>query len=349
MKQIKKHIVTEVISVFFAVIAILILIMVSFQFAKLLAMAASGKIVGSAIFKLVALNTISLFVLLTPFAFFIACLITLSKFASDNELIAMKSVGHSNFDTIKALLIVAIPLAFLVIYLTLFMLPQSYSLSQKLTDQAKKESEISFLQPGNFRTIGSKTVLFVADINDKKFTRFFVWQKDKKGEAITIAKTGEQKYIKDDRYIELQSGTRFAEDKSKKTTALMIFDKLLLLLPEVKKTTRKQKLKSVPTSVLLKNKTLSNRIEFQRRISPAISIILLSIFVVFLVQFNPRESSRGRFIIAVLIYVIYSNSQYILQVLIEKNGLPIFPGVYLSHIIFGAIILIWLGLKKGKN
>ncbi len=81
MHRLKRYIVTEIAEVFFAVVVTLTLIMLSFQFVMLLNQAANGKIVGNAIFKLLSLHTINLFVELSPFSFFIACLIGLSKLA----------------------------------------------------------------------------------------------------------------------------------------------------------------------------------------------------------------------------------------------------------------------------
>ncbi len=340
MLRLKRHIVTEITEIFLAVIISLILIMISFQFAKLLSEAAAGKIVGNAIFQLVGLQTVNLFVLLTPFAFFVSILIGLTKLATDNELIAMKSVGYGDTKTYQALFVVAIPLAAVILFLTLIVLPKVLSLSYQLKDRARKESELSVIQPGNFRNIGGNTTIFVADIDDKQFSKFFVWQRHKGEESITVAKAGKQVEKDGERYVELDSGSRYSW--SKDNSYLMLFENFLGLLPKIQTTTRAEKLKSVPTATLLANPTLANRVEFQRRLTPAISILLLALCAPLLVQFNPRENRYGKFVIAILIYALYSNTQIIFQTLTLKQHLPVFLGVYTSHLLFfsGCLLLI---------
>lgn len=348
MLRLKRHIVTEVIEVFFAVIVALILIMVSFQFAKLLSQAASGKIVGSAVYQLVALQAVNLFVLLTPFAFFIAMLIALSRLASDNELIAMRAAGYSEWRTYQALLTIALPLAGFIVFMTLQVLPHILSLNYTLLNKAQKESELSIIQPGQFRTIGGKMTLFVADVDDKHFSKFFVWQNNEGTESVTVAKQGNQYERDEERYIDLQQGSRYTVEPNG-SSHLLSFSTLTALLPAVSPKSRKEKMKAVPTATLLTVPSQGNRIELQRRISPALSILLLTICAPLLVQFNPRENRYGKFVTAILIYALYANSQYIFQALIEDKQLPIVPGIYTSHLVFGGLLILWVWWRFRRN
>ncbi len=314
MLRLKRHIVTEITEIFLAVVI-----------------------------ALVGLQTINLFVLLTPFAFFIAILIGLTKLATDNELIAMKSVGYSDAKTYQALFSIAIPLAMLILFLTLNIQPKVLSLSYQLKEKAKKESELSIIQPGNFRSIGSNMTIFVADVNNQAFSKFFVWQRGDTDESITVAKAGKQIEKDGNRYVELESGSRYSW--AKESAYLMLFENFLGLLPKAEEVTRSQKLKALPTSVLLSKPILPYRIEFQRRLTPAISILLLVLCAPLLVQFNPRENRYGKFVIAILVYALYLNSQYIFKALIGSGKLPIVPGIYTAHIIFFVCLVIWFMIK----
>lgn len=339
MHRLKRHIVTEIGEVFLAVVITLILIMLSFQFVMLLNQAANGKIVGAAIFKLLSLHAVNLFVELTPFAFFIACLITLTRLASDRELIAMQSLGMGIKGLYQAIFYITLPLALFMLYLTLFMLPTTLSLYQELTQQAKKESELSVLQPGSFRNIGKNTTIFVSAIDENNaFSRFFIWQRNQNSESITVALAGKQIEEKGKRYIELTQGSRFQQDAG--NANIISFNRFLGLLPSIAVEQDKDKVKAKSTQQLFNDPSNESRIEFQRRISPAISIILLALFSPILVQFNPRENRYGRFIIAILTYLLYVQSQYIIQALVENDKFPTFPGVYFSHFIFFILVML---------
>ncbi len=344
MLRLKRHIVTEVIENFLAVIIALILIMVSFHFAKLLSQAAEGKIIGSAVYQLVALQTVKFFVLLAPFAFFIAMLMALSRLATDNELIAMHSVGFSLGQIYQALFSVAIPLTMLISFMSLQVLPNVLSLNYKLLEKARGESELSIMQPGQFRTIGGNTTIFVADIDNRSFSNFFVWQNNDGDESITVAKKGQQYQEEDDRYIDLHNGSRYTMSKDN-TSQLIDFELLTLLLPKVEPTNRSEKLKARSTATLLKSNDLSSKIELQRRISPMLSILLLVICAPLLVQFNPRENRYGKFVIAILIYAIYANSQYVIKSFIQSGSMPLYPGMFVAHLIFIVILILWAMMR----
>lgn len=346
MLRLKRHIVTEILEVFFAVIVALTLIMVSFQFAKLLGMAAAGRISGGAVYQLVVLQGVRLAVLLTPFAFFIATLIALSRLANDNELIAMKSVGYSDWHTYQALLIVAVPLAVFILVVSLWVLPNIMRLNYDLLQKARKESELSIIQPGNFRTVGGNTTVFVADIDSNQFSKFFVWQQLRGEESVTVARQGKQVNEEEKRHIELTQGTRyFVSDTGQES--LMSFERLTALLPEISQVRRSERLSTQPTAQLYHEVGLDKRLEIQRRISPALTIVLLALLAPLLVQFNPRANRYGKFVIAILSYAIYTNSQFFMQALIERGSLPIVPGLYTAHVIFIILWLLWIMVVKG--
>lgn len=347
MLRLKRHIVTEILEVFFAVIVALMLIMISFQFAKLLGQAAAGKISGVAIYQLVALQAINLFVLLAPFAFFIAVLIGLSRLASSNELIAMKSVGYSEINTYQALFFLAIPLAVIMLFISLYILPKVIRLNYELTQKARKESEISIIQPGSFRTIGGNTTVFVAEIESAGFSGFFIRQNTEKGETLITARTGSIDEKDNERYIKLNNGNRYHQSKDKKSQ-LMFFERFEALLPNSRSMGSRTSLKATPTHELFKNNNLSAKVELQRRTTTALSILLLAFLAPLLIQVNPREKQYGKFVGAILAYAIYANSQHIVQSLVESQRFPLIPGMYITHIIFLFGIFTWLMIKS-KN
>ncbi len=347
MLRLKRHIVTEISGIFLAVVIALILIMISFQFAKLLSEAASGKIVGSAIFKLISLQLVGLFILLSPFAFFIAILITLNKLANTNELIAMRSIGYSDVNIYQSLFTAAIPLSAIVLFLSLIVEPKTIELSYRLEEKAEKESELSIMQPGSFRNIGSNMTIFVAEASNKQFSKFFIWQRKDDTESVTVATSGNQIESDGKRYIELKNGSRYGW--SEKSSYLMLFANFIGLLPDIENISYANKIKSLPTKTLLAKPELPYKVELQKRITPVISILLLTLCTPLLIQFNPRENKYGKFIIAIFIYAIYINTQYIAKVFTSNGKIPLFPGMYAVHIIFLVILLCWIIGKYHKQ
>lgn len=152
-----------------------------------------------------------------------------------------------------------------------------------------------------------------------------------------MALSGQQIEEDGKRHIELTQGSRFQQNAG--DASIISFERFLGLLPSIEVNKDSDKIKAKSTQQLLSEPNSESQIEFQRRVSPALSIVLLALFSPILVQFNPRENRYGRFIIAILTYLLYVQSQYILQALVENDKFPLLPGIYFSHLLFFALVL----------
>lgn len=360
MNRLTRHIVAEIIELFFAVLIGIVFIIMSFRFAALLSEAASGKIVGSAIFKLLGLFAVNSSEYLIPFAFFIAIVAVLVRYSMSGEYVAMRALGYGQAHIQRTLLLAALPVTLALLFLSFAVYPQALDMSFKMLDQAREEGETSLIQPGQFRNLGNQTILYVAETGSQTnldsekqsaFKRFFLYQPDANFEAVTTAAEG--KIVRktdadgiEKRTLVLSQGSRIMtfHDGSRAGQALRVsFATLDFNLPEISIESRPNKVKTKPTLALLNDTSTRAKAEIQRRVATALSVPILALLAWLLISDKPRKSQYAAFGFAILIYLIYTVNQTVIVGLVEKGTLPLLPGAYFVPLIAFAI---YFGVKR---
>ena len=86
--------------------------------------------------------------------------------------------------------------------------------------------------------------------------------------------------------------------------------------------------------------------ELQRRLSTAVSILLLGMLAVPLARTSPREGRYGKLFVAVVVYFIYSNAISIFENLVDRGAVPGFVGAWPVH---AALALVIVALLFGQT
>ena len=82
--------------------------------------------------------------------------------------------------------------------------------------------------------------------------------------------------------------------------------------------------------------------ELQRRVSAAVSIVVLGMLAVPLARTTPREGRYGRLFLAVVVYFVYSNAISIVENLVERGVVPPMVGVWPVHAAMALVVLVLL-------
>ncbi|MCG8433646.1 MAG: LptF/LptG family permease, partial [Gammaproteobacteria bacterium] len=102
-----------------------------------------------------------------------------------------------------------------------------------------------------------------------------------------------------------------------------------------------------PTRELLGSKDLRDVAELQWRLSSPLLALILTLLAVPLARANPREGRYGKFITAVLVYVVYSNLLGVAQVWIERAAIPPWIGLWFVHLLVIAVAAALLLKQNG--
>ena len=112
--------------------------------------------------RLVLLLMPEYLVTLLPLSFFISSIIVYTRMSSNNEITVLESSGSSNFLHLKILYALAIPIAFIVLFISSVLLPWS---KQKILSIYADYNWLTSLTTNNFNKISSGYMLYLHDVD----------------------------------------------------------------------------------------------------------------------------------------------------------------------------------------
>lgn len=99
---------------------------------------------------------------------------------------------------------------------------------------------------------------------------------------------------------------------------------------------------------LLREGGVNANAEIQWRISQPISVLILSIFGVFLGKSSPRTGKGINLIFGIIIFMLYNNALLVVKSAIESGQLSSLIGMWSIHLLLLLFLIIFYQLRRGK-
>jgi len=338
-----RYLFREVLQVFAAVLAVLLLIYVSNRFVRYLAQAASGYISSDMILELMLLKLAENLAILLPLALYLAVLLGLGRLYRDSEVIAMAAAGISLRRLAYALAWFASGFAVVAAVLSLYVAPKAAELQHVLFEQAKGKAQIVGIQPGRFRELGGgERVVYVEDIapDGASMRNVFVHVRRDKGQDLLVA---ERAYpavegLEGERFMVLENGHRYTGAPGDLNFVITRFQRHAVRL-ERSAGPGYRKLEATTTLDLLRGGDARHLAELRWRLSLPLSTLLLAVMAVPLSRTSPRQGRYARLVGAFILYFLYNNALGIAQTLVEREELHPALGVWPVHLVFGGVAI----------
>ncbi|MEO0578909.1 MAG: LptF/LptG family permease [Pseudomonadota bacterium] len=138
IRTLSRHVFAEAAQTWLGVTGVLLFILLSNQFARVLGDAAKDKIPKDAVFSVIGLTALQYLTILVPFAVFLAIMLSQARLYRDSEMPAMMACGVSPASLYRPLGWLALPLAALVGYLALFVGPAATLEVERIGAEAKR-------------------------------------------------------------------------------------------------------------------------------------------------------------------------------------------------------------------
>lgn len=351
---IARYISKEIISMFCAIVFILLFIALSNQFVIFLAKAASGKLPAALVFKMVALYIPGFFAILAPVAMFIAILFTHSRLHADSEVAVLLTSGFNWARLTRTTLVVAVIVAALVAIINLAVVPIVSAKRDQLLADGQVSGVISAITPGRFQTIedNDHIVFYVENVlPDGQLENIFIAQQPNseksesdKSVVVLTAKTASIKPQSDPNefYLVLRNGYRYVGNPGMANYAVTSFAEYGRQIKYAAGVvSSNEDVRSSTT--LLKSSLPADIAELQWRCAMPIAVIILALIAIPLAKVAPRQGRYAKFLPAVLIYMVYYNILTIFKRSIANGKIPTMPGLWVIHIIFlffGVLLLL---------
>lgn len=345
-----RYLMGEVFKSQLAVFVILMTIILSQRFVKILADASEGDIPGQLVLSIVALKLPQLAVIILPLSVFIGILVAYGRIYADSEMTVLHATGISEWYVTRLTLILSVVMAILAGAITLYVSPWATEQEYRLMEKADSSAGLFSLVPGRFQhTSNEKAVVFVQDIGrrDGKLSRVFVAQNsardDGQGNSVVYAQAGQ---VTEDasgaQSLQLEQGRRYAGSVNSPAYEITEFDSYQIQIREQEVEQRRRKLSSLPTDELRKLENNTEAVaEWHWRIAIPLSIPLLTLIAVPLSRVNPRQGKFGRLLPALLLYLGYYALLIIARSALEDGKIPAQLGMWWLHL---AVLLLGMVL-----
>lgn len=340
---------------------LLILVFTSNRFVGFLADAAEGSIPGDLVFQMLAYKMLATLPKIFPVAILVAMLLGFTRMANDRELVVMLAAGISRRFQLQVVTKFAAAFCILAAITTLYLAPWAEQQLFAVKEVAKQRADIAGIRPGQFKEFSKgERIVYVQRSSEDKFSMEEVFlhakqegvnKRDAKSGVLTAASAR----FRDDResgnrYIEFSNGNRYVMEPGQLDYQIIEFETYALLTEKAKVTESGLKTDALSTSTLIRSDNKVHQAELQWRVSMVIACLMLPWLGVLLIQTHTREERRyGPFVIAISIYLIYSNLLGISQTLVRRDVLPVFIGLWWVHLLLAGVLFLFYYLPRHKR
>jgi lipopolysaccharide export system permease protein len=340
-----------------AVTLVLLVVMFGVTLGEMLNDIAGGRLPPGLLGELVALKIPDVLATILPLAVFIAVIWGLGRLYRDQEMAVMRASGFNWTLMLRPLFNLVLPVAVLLLAIGLIIAPLAAQTAQQRLEEAFRTASEWGLQTGQFHVLrDGNLVLYVEAVekDGQTLRNVFIRQKNNEREQIWVAEKG---YY----WLNVQTGERFLTLENGQITeggaetldfGIIRFSRNDLRVPEPERRNSAPDIEALSSQELLNSDNRVERTELQWRLSPALAIIILALLAIPLSHSRPREGRGGRVVLGILLYVVYANLLYMNRTWVADGVLPLLPGMWWVHAVFGVIALVWLqrqGRKVGSG
>ena len=318
-----------------AVFSVLLSITFTTLLIRLLGDAASGAFASEAVLAFLGFSVLNYLPVLLSLTLFISVLMTLARSYRESEMIVWFSAGLSLTAWVRPVMYFALPLVVAIAALSLVLSPWALKKSDELRRQIETRDDLSMIAPGVFKeSKHADRVYFVGGFEGSQNTvrNVFMQSLQQQKLGVVVSEHGYQSVEKNsDRFLVLLNGRRYEGLAGSPEYKIMEFDRYAMRVEafEAKMETPSNKLAS--TAKLVDQRTPETMAELVWRFGLPISALILALLAIPLSFVNPRAGRSIGLMLALLIYMVYSNLLSISQAWVAQQKISAATGLWAVH------------------
>jgi len=357
---ISRYLLSNLVVFFLAITFIIGLIVFGNQFVLTVQESISFGIPIKELMPLIGFNMLRDIPIILTLSLFLSIIITISQLYKNSEAVVMNSIGLGD----KSFMNLIKPIVFftfiIIFYLTIFAVPWAKQQKSYAEDETVNASEFSFITEGKFESFKNGEIVFYASeskvndiVGEQNMEEIFIYALDNESPVIVLASEAKKYTDKnnDNIYLRLKNGTRYEGLPSNENINILNFEKydLEIVSGDVQKSISSfSEIEEKNTIDLLREGGSKANAEIQWRISQPISVLILSIFGVFLGKTSPRTGKGINLIIGVVVFMLYNNALLVAKSAIENDQLSPLIGMWSIHLLLLLILIIFYQFRQGK-
>jgi lipopolysaccharide export system permease protein len=344
----------ELVSTAGAVFTTLFTVTITVTLIKILGQAAGGRVASQDVMALIgfaALNLLPVILILTSF---ISVLLVVTRSYQDSEMVVWFASGLSLSRWVKPVLSFGLPIVMLTAGLSFFATPWANRQSAEFRERFEKREDIARVSPGKFQeSSSSDRVFFVEGVSGdaSKVKNVFVNTITKEGDSVVVAKEGTIEVDKHgDKFLVMSEGRRYDGELDRSEFRIMEFNRYgVLVSRQSEAVVGNKSARALPTDALLANPNNFNMGELMWRASLPLMALLLMLLAIPLGFVNPRGGRSANLLIALLLFVFYSNMVSVLQAIVVQGRLPVAIAWWPIHLLAALIVVLLFSWRLMVN
>jgi lipopolysaccharide export system permease protein len=346
-----RYIFREIAQSWLAVTLVLLFILLTNQFARVLGDVAKDKLPKDAIFQIIGLTGLQYLTILVPIGLFLSIMLALGRLYRDSEMPAMMACRFGPADVYRPLSWLLLPLALGVGWLAMEVGPKALTEIERIGMEARRQADLASIEPGRFLVSSREgAVVYAEEVLGPGLVEkvFLQRQSEDGGVEVVIAARGEQRDSDDPnmRFFVLHNGRRYEGIPGTSEFRVMEFAEhgIPYRLPNVEEPALKPR--AMSTASLVISDRPEEIAELHWRISIPVATMILAILAVPLSRSQPRQGRYGRLAVGLLVFIIYFNLMSAGKTWIEHEDVPAYVGLWWVH---GLMLCFGLGLLAVQN
>ena len=349
-----RYIFREVAQTWLAVTMVLLFILLTNQFARVLGDVAKDKLPKDAIFQIIGLTGLQYLTILVPIGLFLSVMLALGRLYRDSEMPAMMACRVGPFDIYRPLSWILIPLVSGVAWLAMDVGPRALLEIERIGLEARRQADLASIEPGRFTSdkTGGAVVYAEKVLGPGIVENVFLQRRaDSGGVEVVIAERGEQRDSDDPntRYFILHNGRRYEGEPGTANFRVMEFAEhgIPYRLPSVEDPELEPR--AMRTAALVASTDPELVAELHWRIGVPMATLILALIAVPLSRSQPRQGRYGRLAIGLLVFIIYFNLLSAGKAWLEQSAVPGYVGLWWVHGLMLSFALGMLAMQNGVH
>jgi len=352
LRILDRYIFREIAQTWLAVTMVLLFILLTNQFARVLGDVAKDKLPKDAIFQIIGLTGLQYMTILVPIGLFLSVMLALGRLYRDSEMPAMMACRVGPFGIYRPLSWIMIPLVAGVGWLAMDVAPRALTEIERIGMEARRQADLASIEPGRFTSDKSGGAVVYAEkvLGPGIVENVFLQRRAVGGGVeVVIAERGEQRDSDDPntRYFILFDGRRYDGVPGTSSFRVMEFAEhgIPYRLPGVEDPELEPR--AMQTAGLITSSDPAHVAELHWRIGVPLATLVLALIAVPLSRSQPRQGRYGRLAIGLLVFIIYFNLLTAGKAWLEQSTVPGSVGLWWVHALMLSFALAMLGIQNG--
>lgn len=298
---------------------------------------------------LLVIGTLNSLVYILSFSALFAAIFVLRNCYYNNEITAAFSLRISRGSIYKTLMYFGVPLALFLLYTVMEIIPHFNEQYRIVKEKSQQNVGLRMIPSGQFITLDNGGVLFIERRKGETVEGVFLSNPD--GSTVETAPSGKRtRGAHSNNTFTLEGGRIYQHEQEGVDERFSIFSyrdhHVWIPYEEVN---FRYKPSMMSWTDLRKDNSDAAAAELQRRLAIPIHLLLLLLMAEPLGRTRPRHSNYLRPIVAIVIFLGYTNAVSFVARLVEDQRVAVYPGVWSVPITFAIITALYFAYQRKRG